>query len=157
VTLYVPSAEATEARHGAAAWRLRRPCHNGRGMAFVAEAYVAAVLESVLVFVYIFSAFVAVEARRVSSRSSACVAEELGVCRRGRRWRLRQARAVCRSMDVLGSGSCVGLAGHWARCARRRASPEPEKKLWRVSPEMKKGCSPPQSTRSRCPVRQDGR
>jgi hypothetical protein len=57
------SAETTEAwRRCTAAWRLRRPWRRGRGTAFVAEAYVADVLE----FIYIFQAF---------------VAEELGVCR----------------------------------------------------------------------------
>jgi hypothetical protein len=60
------SAEDTEAWHGAAAWRIRRLWRSGRGMAFVAKAYVAAVLEFVLEFVYIFQAY---------------VAEELGVCR----------------------------------------------------------------------------
>jgi hypothetical protein len=111
VTLYVPSAEATEARHGAAAWRLRRPCHNGRGMAFVAEAYVAAVL----VFVYIFSAFVAGEARRVSSRSSACVAEELGVCRRG-------SSACVAEEEDGGCGKLEPCVGQWMSSAADRVS-----------------------------------
>jgi hypothetical protein len=55
------SAEATETRHGAAAWRLWRPWHSGRRTAFVAEVYVVAMLE----FVYIFQVFIAEGARRV--------------------------------------------------------------------------------------------
>jgi hypothetical protein len=73
------SAEATEAWHGAvawrsctAAWRLWRPWRSGWGTAFVAEAYVAAVLE----FVYIFQAFV------VGGCLMLVVRGLLGLCRR---------------------------------------------------------------------------
>jgi hypothetical protein len=49
------SAETTEAwRRCTAAWWLRRPWRSGQGTMFVAEAYVAVVLEFVLEFVYIF-------------------------------------------------------------------------------------------------------
>jgi hypothetical protein len=76
------SVETTKAwRLYMAVWRLRRPWRSGQGTTFVTEAYVTVVLEFVLEFVYIFQAYVVVGARRVSLRSSACVAEELGVCR----------------------------------------------------------------------------
>jgi hypothetical protein len=49
------SAETTEAwRRCTAAWWLRQPWRSGQGTMFVAEAYVAVVLEFVLEFVYIF-------------------------------------------------------------------------------------------------------
>lgn len=81
--------------------------------------------------------------RRRGARRVSPAEKELGVCRRGRRWRLHQARAVCQSMEVLGSGSCVGLAGRDALsgvCRRRR----------RILPSLR------QSTRSQCLVSQDG-